>query len=88
MLQRIGEAPSGFGPSLGSGVVFYFGPSGDRKSSSIIIDNSLVVSGGAYIRTLFTLDGTKVGIADLPENCVKTVHEMYKLVDLQLKRDN
>ncbi len=65
-----GLVPENLGPHLGSGVVFYFGPHGNRAVSSVTLDNSARIQGGLFIRTrtvgdASTLRGHELGeVAD------------------------
>ena len=86
--EHIKQSPEGFGPVSGRGIVYYLGPTGNTKSASFTIDVSLVISGGVYFRTVFTLDGTKVGVTDLTNIAIKKFYEMYKIMNIDLKWDN
>lgn len=56
--------PQSLGPSTGHGVVFYFGPEGNRRLSSVTADVSAVTQGAVYLRIHGAWDSTNV-LADL-----------------------
>lgn len=56
--QFISQVPDGVGPLIGNGIVFYFGPEGDRQQSSLTLDMSLLFSQAIYVRAFTTFAGT------------------------------
>jgi hypothetical protein len=52
--------PTGVGPPAGSGVVFYFGPEGDRLLSTITADASAMIREGLYLRIHGVWDAGRV----------------------------
>jgi hypothetical protein len=63
--QFSSEAPSGLGPSLGTGTVFYFGAEHNRFASSIALDLSRMVDGGLFLKLVTIYDATQVAVSDL-----------------------
>lgn len=61
----VSNVPSGLGPSTGNGVVFYFGPEGERLLSVLTMDKSALVPDGLYIRPHVIWDAKKVEIKNL-----------------------
>lgn len=75
-------APKNLGPPIGSGVVFYYGPEGERLLSSVTVDLSALISGGLYIRAQVVWDGSKVAIQALPAMGDKHVREVLAQLGL------
>jgi hypothetical protein len=59
-----GSRPTGLGPSTGSASGFYFGAEGPRLHLSIIMDGSVPVQGGLYLRLMTSFDGRKIEVKD------------------------
>jgi len=74
--------PTGLGPPSGSGVVFYFGPEGDRLLSAITADVSAVVSEGLYLRIHGVWDAGRVApdaLGGIAEGFVRQAIEGFGL---------
>ena len=59
------SAPEGFGPSLGMGIVFYFGEEAERLFSSLTFDFSRVVGGGIFVQSVVLYDASRVTAGEL-----------------------
>jgi len=83
----VSKGPENFGRSIGSGVVFYYGPERERITSSITLDLSAVIAGGLYLRPQVVWDAQKVGVRDLPGMAEKHVREVLSHLGLTQERD-
>lgn len=52
--------PSGLGPDTGGAAGFYYGTEGPRQHLSIILDGSVLVSNGLYMRITTSFDGRRI----------------------------
>ncbi len=78
------KAPDGLGPPVGSGVVYYYGPETERDNSSVVLDKSLVVSGGLYLRMNLTINGTKVSVTEVHDKVSAYFNLLVKKLDLEI----
>jgi hypothetical protein len=80
----LARVPSGLGPLTSSGAVFYFGAHGSLTQSALVVDSSVVVRDGVYIRVIFTLDGQRVQLRELTSVGNETIKQAFAALDLQL----
>lgn len=78
------KAPTGLGPGLGCGVVYYFGPEAGRDGSSFVIDKSFVVSGGLFFRANVIIDGTRVAMNQIELPVSNYIKLGLEKLDLEL----
>ena len=78
------KSPEDLGPALGRGVVCYYGPEEERDSSLVVLDKSLLVPGGLYLRTHFSLNGAKVPLADVQSKASAYVNLILEKVGLEI----
>src|SRR5436853_6448388 len=64
--QYVKNAPEGLGAVVRSGVAYYFGPEAERRFSSFVIDNSVVVPGAVFLSAVVIFDGTMLPMAHSP----------------------
>ncbi len=76
--------PQSLGPSTGNGVVFYFGPEGDRLLSSITADISAVTQDAVSLRIHGMWDATKVSADSISTIGDKYVRHALERLDLSL----
>lgn len=57
--------PEGLGPSLGAGMVFYFGTESNHLASSVTLDFSREVEGGVFVQSVVLYDASRVLAGDL-----------------------
>jgi hypothetical protein len=79
----VSNAPN-IGSPTGNGVVFYFGPEGDRLLSAITLDMSVVVPDALYVRTHVIWDAKKVEIKNLASMAEGFVRHVLNQVGLEL----
>lgn len=60
-----GSRPGGLGPSTGSATGFYYGTEGSRTQLAIIMDGSVPVEGGLYVRLTTAFDARELGAGNL-----------------------
>ncbi len=60
LARFVATAPQNLGPSTGNGVVFYYGPEGDRLLSSVTADISAVTQDAVSLRIHGMWDATKI----------------------------
>ena len=82
--QYVKRAPRGLGSVLGSGVVYYLGPEAERRTASLVIDMSAVMSEAAMIRTTAVLDGTQLAVSGVPAMARDTVFKMLQTIKLEV----
>lgn len=80
----VSNVPSGLGASTGNGVVFYFGPEGDRLLSSLTMDKSVLVPDGLYVRSHVIWDAKKVEIKNLATIAEGFVKQALSTIGLEL----
>ncbi len=80
----VATAPKNLGPSTGNGVVFYFGPEGDRLLSSITADISAVVQDAIALRIHGMWDATKVSADFISGIGDKYVRQALESMELSL----
>jgi hypothetical protein len=76
--------PQSFGPSLGSGTVFYFGPAENRFTSSLALDFSRFVDGGLFLKFVAIYDATQVEVASLLKVSHSQLTDLVNEVGLEL----
>ena len=59
------SVPEGFGPTLGAGIVFYFGEEAEHLVASFTLDFSQVVDGGVFLRSVVLYDASRVSVHEL-----------------------
>jgi hypothetical protein len=79
----VSNAPN-IGSPTGNGVVFYFGPEGDRLLSAITLDMSAMVPDALYVRTHVIWDAKKVEIKNLASIAEGFVRHVLNQVGLEL----
>ena len=84
LARFIAKVPENLGPSTGGGVIFYFGPEGDRLVASIIADVSAAVQDAVYLRIHGLWDAKKVAPASLPGVADVLVRQALEGLDLSL----
>jgi hypothetical protein len=78
------RVPSGLGPNISSGAVFYFGAHDRRVNMALVADSSTLVTDGLYVRIIFALDGKRVLSQDLPTVGRESIKQAFGALDLQL----
>jgi hypothetical protein len=76
--------PRNLGPSTGSGVVFYFGPEGNRLLSSITVDASAVVKDAVYLRIHGVWDAKQVSPNSVSEITDRFLRQALESLGLYL----
>jgi hypothetical protein len=84
LARFVTNAPQGLGPSTGNGVVFYFGPEGDRLLSTVTGDLSAVVQDGVFVRIHGVWNAEKVGADALSETADAFIRQALDRLGLQL----
>ena len=74
------------GSPTGNGVVFYFGPEGDRLLSAITLDMSAMVPDALYVRTHVILDAKKVEIKNLASIAEEFIRHVLNQIGLELSQ--
>lgn len=83
LARFVTKAPEGLGLPTGSGVIFYFGPQGDRLLSSVTADVSAVVQDALYVRIHGVWDAKKVAIDSMPTVADTFVRRALESLNLQ-----
>lgn len=87
-LSRFSSAlPQSFGPSLGSGTVFYFGPADNRFTGSLTLDFSRLVDPGLFLKFSAIYDAAQLGAADLLKISRLQSANLFEEVGLDLAGD-
>src|SRR5712691_9483590 len=81
--QYVKNAPEGLGAVSGSGVVYYFGPEAERRFSSFVIDNSVVLPGAIFLRAVVIFDGTMLPMAHSPSAARDYLSKMLASMHLE-----
>lgn len=76
--------PSDLGPSVGSGMVMYFGPERERQMCALTVDRSAVVQDALFVRTHVVWDAKKVESHDLPKTADAFVTQALTAIGLRL----
>jgi hypothetical protein len=84
LARFVTNAPSGLGPSTGSGVVFYFGPENGRLLATVTVDLSAVVADGLFIRLHGVWDGKRITADELARSADTFVRDALGSFGLQL----
>ncbi len=84
LARFVAKVPENLGPSTGGGVIFYFGPEGDRLVASIIADVSAAVQDAVYLRIHGLWDAKKVAPASVPGVADVLVRQALEGLDLSL----
>lgn len=79
----VARKPNGLGPSLGSGVVFYFGAHERRTNMAVVLDGSALVTDGLYSRMIITLDARRVRYQDLADAGKESITQAFGAVNLE-----
>lgn len=80
------QIPAGLGPSIGSGVVFYYGQENDRLLSSLTLDMSALIRDALFIRTHGTWDAGRIPVESLPKMIKEFFAQALGAVGLQQKQ--
>lgn len=80
----VATVPQNLGPSTGNGVVFYFGPEGDRLLSSITVDMSAGIQDAVFLRVHGTWDATKVSADVISRIGDAFLHQALESIELSL----
>jgi hypothetical protein len=84
LAQFVTKVPQNIGPSTGSGVIFYFGPEGDRLLASIIADVSAEVQEAVYLRIHGLWDAKKVAPASFSGAVDVLIRQALESLNLSL----
>ena len=84
LAQFIAKTPAA-GPATGNGVGYYYGPSEDRLSSSIVADPSAIIPGGLYVRVQGIWDAARVRVQDLPIRTNTYVRDALAALNLDVQ---
>ncbi|GEM_PF-1983050 len=84
LAQFVTKVPQNLGPSTGGGVLFYFGPEGDRLLASITADVSAMVQDAVYLRIYGLWDAKKVAPASLSGVADALIRQALEGLDLSL----
>lgn len=84
LAQFVTKVPQNLGPSTGGGVLFYFGPEGDRLLASITADVSAMVQDAVYLRIYGLWDAKKVAPASLSGVADVLIRQALEGLDLSL----
>jgi hypothetical protein len=79
------HVPQGTDPILNRGVGYYFGPSGKRKESSLVLDKSVLIPGGLFLKVACVLDGSTVSLQELVTTARDSVEGLLRHFGLELK---
>lgn len=82
--QYVKNAPEGLGAVSGSGVVYYFGPEAERRFSSFVIDNSVVLPGAIFLSATVIFDGAMLPMAHSPSAARDYLSKMLASMHLEL----
>lgn len=82
--QFSSATPKLFGPSLGSGTVFYFGPSENRFTGSLAFDFSRFVDGGLFLKFVAIYDAMQLEAANLLKVSHSQLTDLLNEVGLEL----
>ena len=80
----VGRAPEGLGPLTRSGAVFYYGARGPIVHTGLVVDSSMLVPDGVFVRVLFGVAGNAVSFDTLPELGRRTAREAFASLRLQV----
>lgn len=83
--KRPTQIPSGLGPPMGAGVVFYYGQENDRLFSSLTLDMSAVIPDALFIKIQGTWDGNRVPVESLPKVTKEYLFQGLGAIGLQRK---
>jgi hypothetical protein len=61
LARFVTNTPTNLGPATGSGVIFYFGPEGDRVLAALTADLSTLVPDALFVRVHSVWDAARVG---------------------------
>jgi hypothetical protein len=76
------SAPQNLGPILGSGVVFYYGPHGNRMTSSITLDLSGVIADALYVKVEAVWDASQVQNEEFEKSASEYIRDALAGADL------
>jgi hypothetical protein len=82
LAQFVTKTPA-LGPATGSAVGYYYGPSEDRLSSTVIADVSGALPDSLYVRVQGVWDATRVTAQDLPARLDAYVRDTLKALNLE-----
>jgi len=78
------KVPKGLGPASGQGAAFYYGAHEKIISSTVMLDMSVRVPNGIFLRTTVNFDGAKVSTDDLPALVQGTFDTVSSNLDMTL----
>jgi hypothetical protein len=78
----VGKMPD-LGPVTGAAGGFYYGKKGPRDFLSVVIDNSLAVPNGLYVRINAIFDGKQLPPSELPKAGAAMVSEVLGAFQLE-----
>jgi hypothetical protein len=84
--QYVTKAPD-LGMHSGSAAGFYYGPKGSRHQLNVIVDTSVAVPNGVYIRIAITFDGSKLAHDTLTAVAAKGVKDVFTAFQLETTLD-
>lgn len=80
---HVAKELEGLGPSTGHAVAYYFGEQGARRMHAIILDGSVLVKDGLYIRQNIEFNGKDIDFASFPQILNDAVMNTLKALDLE-----
>lgn len=83
LAQFVTKAPA-LGPAIGSAVGYYYGPSEDRLSSTVIADLSGMIPGSLYVRVQGIWDATRLTVQDLPTRLEAYSRDVLRALNLDI----
>jgi hypothetical protein len=84
LTQFVAKVPQGLGASTGNGIVFYFGPEGERLLSSVTVDASALVPDGVFARIHGVWDASKIAPESLTGTAEAFVRQGLESLGLQV----
>ncbi|MBS0183509.1 MAG: hypothetical protein JSS39_14000, partial [Nitrospira sp.] len=82
----VGRPLDKLGPPTGTGIVYYFGPDGERQSATITADMSALITDGVYVRLHGMWNGTKVSSESIGGIAEKYFGHALETMGLRLQR--
>jgi len=82
--QFVSGVPTGLGPSIGAGAIFYFGAEGERLFATVTADVSAAVPNGLFVRVHSAWDAGRVAPEALAGTVEAFVRHALESLGLQL----
>jgi hypothetical protein len=79
--------PGGLGPPAGSGVVHYFGATGNRLAASVTLDKSASIDGGLFCRLFGLWDAQLLRHSEFSSTLIGFAQQALSAFELEAKRD-